>query len=87
MNALTAKRLGPCIGPFSSFANNALDIVFTTMFGLVGKHAPLFWLPACRRLTFAAVDGLLFLSTIVMLKKRDQDERYRLIYEKTVGGF
>ena len=34
--SLAATKLGPCIGPFSSFANNLLDVVFTAMFGLVG---------------------------------------------------
>ena len=44
-NVLAAARIGPCIGPFSSFANNLLDIVFTAMFGLVGeflRHVALF---------------------------------------------
>ena len=68
-NVLAAARIGPCVGPFSAFANNLLDIIFTTLFG------------------FVAVDVLLFLSTIVMIKSREKKERYRLIDEKTGGGF
>ncbi|KKY13818.1 putative tetraspanin [Diplodia seriata] len=35
-DAVTAANLGGCIGPFSSFANQYLDIIFTAAFGLVG---------------------------------------------------
>ncbi len=34
-----------------------------------------------------AVDGLLVLSTLVMIKKRDEKERYRLIDEKSATMF
>ena len=37
-------------------------------------------------LTVVAVDGLLFLSTIVMIKKREEKERYRLIDAKSGYG-
>ena len=34
-----------------------------------------------------AIDGLLFLSTLVMLKKRDELERYTIIDRKySIGG-
>ncbi|KAH8601267.1 hypothetical protein B0O99DRAFT_252827 [Bisporella sp. PMI_857] len=35
-NSLVAANLGGCVGPFSSFANNFLDMVFTGAFGIVG---------------------------------------------------
>lgn len=35
------------------------------------------------RLMFVALDGILFLSTVVVLKDRAQKERYRLIDDKT----
>ena len=38
-NSFIAARLGPCIGPFSSFANIQLDNVFTAMFGIVGTYS------------------------------------------------
>ena len=43
-NSFIAARLGPCIGPFSSYANILLDEIFTALFGLVGKSSsPWFW--------------------------------------------
>ncbi len=30
------KRAG-CVGPFSTFANNYLDVLFTAAFGIVGE--------------------------------------------------
>ncbi|MCJ1250354.1 phospholipid scramblase 1 [Trapelia coarctata] len=62
--AAAAQKVG-CVVPFWSFANSFLDIVFTSLFGIV------------------ALDGILFLSTVVVLKDRAQKERYRLIDEKT----
>jgi len=35
ITAATAARLGPCITPFGVFANQFLDVVFTTFFGFV----------------------------------------------------
>ena len=35
-NVLAAARIGPCVGPFSAFANNLLDVIFTLLFGFVG---------------------------------------------------
>ncbi|KAL8968173.1 MAG: hypothetical protein Q9183_002586 [Haloplaca sp. 2 TL-2023] len=32
-----------CVGPFSDYANNFLDIIFTTMFGMVALDAVLFF--------------------------------------------
>ena len=34
---VAAQKVG-CVGPFSNYANNFLNIVFTTMFGFVGEH-------------------------------------------------
>ncbi|MCJ1479424.1 phospholipid scramblase 1 [Lambiella insularis] len=64
-NAMVAATMPGCLGPFAAFANARLDIVFTTMFGIV------------------ALDGVLFLCTLVVLKDRAQKERYRLIDEKS----
>ncbi|KAF2136621.1 uncharacterized protein K452DRAFT_292222 [Aplosporella prunicola CBS 121167] len=38
-STLVAARKGGCIGPFSSFANQYLDVIFTAMFGAVGLDA------------------------------------------------
>jgi len=35
-NALTAAQKPGCVGPFSTFANNFLDLIFTAAFGIVG---------------------------------------------------
>ena len=35
-NALVAASTVGCIGPFSSYANNFLDLIFTAVFGIVG---------------------------------------------------
>ncbi|KAK7724861.1 hypothetical protein SLS57_004132 [Botryosphaeria dothidea] len=35
-DAIVAANLGGCIGPFSSFANQYLDVIFTAAFGVVG---------------------------------------------------
>lgn len=35
-----AANLGGCIGPFSSFANQYLDVIFTAAFGVVGECFP-----------------------------------------------
>lgn len=40
-----ASRMQTCMGPFTSFANDFFDIVFTSMFGFVGTYSVLlFWL-------------------------------------------
>lgn len=35
-NSFTASQKMGCVGPFSSFANNYLDLIFTAAFGIVG---------------------------------------------------
>lgn len=35
-NSFTASQKMGCVGPFSAFANNYLDIIFTAAFGIVG---------------------------------------------------
>jgi len=40
-NSLVAENLGGCVGPFSTFANNFLDLVFTGAFGIVGVDVAL----------------------------------------------
>lgn len=37
--AAAAGKQG-CVGPFSSFANGFLDIIFTALFGIVGMFDP-----------------------------------------------
>jgi hypothetical protein len=39
LNSLVAAQKGGCIGPFSSFANKYLDLIFTVAFGIVGLDA------------------------------------------------
>lgn len=63
-NAAAAARMGPCMVPFGVFANQFLDIVFTTFFG------------------FVAVDVMLLLSSLCLIKDRKEKERYRFIDEK-----
>lgn len=67
-NAAEAARLGGCIGPFGVFANQFLDIVFTTFFG------------------FVAVDVLVLLSVLCVLKERKEEIRYQLIDQKSRKG-
>ncbi|KAL8757434.1 MAG: hypothetical protein Q9199_002218 [Rusavskia elegans] len=62
---LAASAKPDCVGPFSDFANNFLDLVFTVMFGMV------------------ALDAILLLCGLVVLKKREEEERYRHIDEKS----
>jgi hypothetical protein len=62
--AAVAARLGPCMVPFGVFANQFLDVVFTTFFG------------------FVAIDMMLLLSALCLIKDRKERERYRFIDEK-----
>lgn len=64
-NAAQAARLGGCMAPFSLFANQLLDIVFTTFFG------------------FVAVDMLVLLSVLCVIKERKEQIRYQFIDEKS----
>jgi hypothetical protein len=36
-SAFVAAEKSSCEGPFSTFANNYLDVLFTAVFGIVGK--------------------------------------------------
>ena len=63
-SAAVAARLGPCMVPFGAFANQFLDVVFTTFFG------------------FVAVDMMLLLSVLCLIKDRKEKERYRFIDER-----
>lgn len=38
-----AASLGGCVGPFSTFGNNYLDLIFTGAFGVVGMSNPERW--------------------------------------------
>lgn len=63
-----AAQLGPCVVPFSSFADRFLDLVFTAFFG------------------FVAVDVILLLSALCLMKDRKEKVRYKLIDEKAGFG-
>ena len=39
-NSLVAASTVGCVGPFSSYANNFLDLIFTGAFGIVGMLRP-----------------------------------------------
>lgn len=64
-NAADAARHGLCMPPFSLFANQFLDIVFTTFFG------------------FVAVDMMVLLSVLCVIKERKEQIRYQFIDEKS----
>ena len=61
VSAAAAAKLGPCVTPFSVYANRFLDVVFTAFFG------------------FVAVDMMLLLAALCLIKDRKEKERYRLI--------
>lgn len=44
---LVASQLGGCIGPFSTYANVYLDVIFTALFGIVGLDTVLLLCVAC----------------------------------------
>lgn len=67
-NVADATRHGGCMGPFALFANQFLDVVFTTFFA------------------FVAVDMIVLLSVLCVLKERKEQIRYQLIDEKTRFG-
>ena len=46
-NVLVADSLGGCVGPFSTFANNFLDLPFTAAFGIAGIDVLLLLSIAC----------------------------------------
>jgi len=46
-NTLVADSLGGCVGPFSTFANNFLDLPFTAAFGIAGIDVLLLLSVAC----------------------------------------
>ncbi|KAK5945061.1 hypothetical protein PMZ80_002264 [Knufia obscura] len=67
-NAAEVARHGGCIGPFGVFANQFLDVVFTTFFG------------------FVAVDMLVLLSVLCVIKETKEQRRYVLIDQKKRYG-
>jgi hypothetical protein len=48
-NAIVAATKPGCVTPFSSFANNYLDLIFTAAFGIVGM---LFLLSLCFNIVY-----------------------------------
>jgi len=67
-NAIVAASQIGCVTPFSQFANNFLDLVFTGAFGIVG------------------IDVALILAIAMLVKDRNEKERYRHIDEKNGAG-
>ena len=47
VSAATAARLGPCVTPFSVFANRFLGVVFTSFFGFVAVDVMLLLAALC----------------------------------------
>ena len=62
-----------------------MDIVFTAVFGFVGMLITSYKIRVYALISLA-VDALVFLSTITMIKKREQTERYLLIDQKHGHG-
>lgn len=84
-NALVAASAGGCVGPFSTYGNNFLDLIFTGAFGIVG----ILHLSPVREeheLTIIGVDVIVVMATAMLLKDRKEKERYRHIDEKNGAG-
>ena len=84
---VAATKLG-CVSPFSSFANNFLDVVFTGAFGIVGMSSSFLNFLATKILTvYLGIDAFLIIAIAMLLKDREEKERYRHIDLKNgVGG-
>lgn len=67
-NQLAAIQMQGCAGPFSSFANGYLDVIFTAAFGVVG------------------IDVLMLICVAMLIKRKQELERYRYIDEKVNMG-
>ena len=80
---IAAEKQG-CVGPFSSFVNSTLDLIFTAIFGIVGTclgrfHPSIF--KDINKLSIA-LDMILLICVAVVAKDRKERERYRLIDAK-----
>jgi hypothetical protein len=82
-SALAAASQEGCVSPFSTFANNFLDMIFTGAFGIVG-------MPSIRDMSVytsltmgTGVDVVLIFATLMLSKDRAEKERYHYIDEKT----
>lgn len=64
-SVVKAAELGPCVGPFSQYADQFLDVVFTAFFGIV------------------AIDVLLLMSGLCLMKERSQEVRYKILDQKS----
>ena len=77
-----------CVGPFSTFANNYLDVLFTAAFGIVGEL--IFRLLVRTRSVsnnqFSGVDVAVIMAITMILKDRKEKERYRYIDRKIGAG-
>jgi hypothetical protein len=83
-----ASQVG-CVGPFSTYANNFLDLIFTGAFGMVGTYLHII-LESLRRFSDKSIstglDVALILATTMLSKSRAEKERYRHIDEKDGVG-
>ena len=84
-NVLAAANQVGCIGPFATYANNFLDLIFTGAFGIVGTYLSSRLLDISL-IQNAGVDVALVLATTMLVKDRAEKERYRHIDEKTGTG-
>lgn len=86
-SAIVAAQKAGCVGPFSTFANNYLDVIFTAAFGVVGMYFRSH--PSLSYITdhsFVGIDVALILAIAMLLKDRKEKQRYRHIDMKS-GGF
>jgi hypothetical protein len=90
-NPLVAAQLSGCVGPFSTLANNFLDLIFTAAFGVVGmfSYRIIRWLESLLTcVVLLGIDVALILCIAMLLKDRKEKERYRHIDEKSgTAGF
>jgi hypothetical protein len=71
------------VSPFSTFANNFLDMIFTGAFGIVGMSS-MHDISVDTSLTMGTgVDVALIFATMMLNRDRSEKERYRHIDEKT----
>ncbi|KAL9074652.1 MAG: hypothetical protein Q9157_004303 [Trypethelium eluteriae] len=91
---LVAATKGGCMTPFTNFSNRFLDLIFTAAFGIVGMYTKL----QSRQYKMGmghnandiplsvGLDVIHLLSTVVVIKNRQELERYRHIDEKINNG-
>lgn len=87
-DALVAAEHVGCIGPFSVYGNNFLDLIFTAFFGAVGESGRIHTFRYASADPTTGIDVALILAIAMVLKERKEQARYRFIDEKSgAGGF